>query len=142
MLPRTAQAHRLDGEYRVLPGNKVQIEAWFENDDVPHGAKVRIYRGDGSLLFPNPGELNDKGIYVFSYDKAEPLKVVVSAGQGHRKELVIPAGMLSAQGPAPGAAPEEFPVKDLLLGITFLLALAAFVLSVLNTWRLRDPRRG
>jgi hypothetical protein len=148
-----AHAHRLEGEYRVLPGRKVQVEAWFETGDAPKGAKVRVYRADGSPLFPEPGELNAGGEYVFPYEKAEHLRVVITAGAGHRKELTIPAAALSGPGPAPASASQgaeatparerarEFPVKDLLLGITFLLALGAFVLSLRNARRLRDLPR-
>jgi hypothetical protein len=129
----------------VLPGRKVQVEAWFETGDAPYGAKVRVYRADGSPLFPDPGQLDKDGAYVFPYEKAERLKVVISAGEGHRKELTIPAAELSAptaeETPARDHTP-EFPVKDLLLGITFLLALAAFVLSLRNARRLRELPRG
>ena len=154
-LTRTAHAHRLEGEYRVLPGRKVQVEAWFETGDAPKGAKVRVYRADGSLLFPEAGTLNEQGEYVFPYEKAEKLKVIIST-EGHRKELTVPAAELAAPGASPPGGPgnqgaEEtsarerasaFPVKDLLLGITFLLALGAFVLSLRNARRLRDLPRG
>jgi nickel transport protein len=139
-LAPAARAHRLEGDYRVLPGGKVRVEAWFETGDAPKGAKVRVYRADGSPLFPEPGELDARGEYVFPYEKAEDLKVVISAGEGHRKEFTIPAGQLSGPGPAPASA-RDFPAKDLLLGITFLLALAAFVLSLRNARRLRDLPR-
>jgi hypothetical protein len=153
LLPRVAQAHRLEAEYRVLPGRKVQVEAWFETGDPPYGAKVRVYRADGSPLFPDAGQLDRDGAYVFPYEKAERLKVVISAGEGHRKQLIISAAELSPPGAAPpgNQPPEEvptrghaheFPVKDLLLGITFLLALGAFVLSLRNARRLRDLPRG
>jgi hypothetical protein len=136
----------------VLPGSKVRVEAWFETGEAPHGAKVRVYRADGSPLFAEPGELDKEGAYVFAYEKAEPLKVII-AGEGHRKELLIPAAELSSPGTSsPGTPPpqenpareraREFPIKDLLLGVTFLLALAAFVLSVRNARRLRDLPRG
>jgi nickel transport protein len=153
-LAPAARAHRLEGEYRVLPGRKVQVEAWFETGEAAKGAKVRIYRADGSPLFSEPGELDARGEYIFPYEKAENLKVVISAGEGHRKELTIPAAELSGPGPTPASAPQgpeetsarerarEFPFKDLLLGITFLLALGAFVLSLRNARRLRDLPRG
>jgi hypothetical protein len=152
-LAPAAHAHRLEGEYRVLPGRKVQVEAWYETGDAPKGAKVRVYRADGSPLFREPGEMDSRGEYVFPYDKAENLKVVISAGEGHRKELRIPAAELSGPGPAPAGDPQgpaatsvrerarEFPFKDLLLGVTFVLALGAFVLSLRNARRLRDRAR-
>lgn len=149
-LTPAAYAHRLEGEYRVLPDHKVQVESWFETGDPPIGAKVRIYRPDGSQLFAEPGKLNDKGEYVFRYEKAETLRVVIAAGEGHRKELTIPAAKLSVAAAPAADTPQnedqsssrervhEFPVKDLLLGITFLLALGAFVVSLRNARRLRE----
>ncbi len=155
---REARAHRLEGEYRVLPGQKVQVESWFETGDSPYGAKVRVYRADDSLLFAEPGELNEKGVYVFRYEKVEKLRVVVSAGAGHRKEMTISAAELANPGtpaapavraektgdaegqPARQRSPEP-PVKELLAGIAFLLALAAFVLSVRNARQLAELRR-
>lgn len=150
--PGPARAHRLEAEYRVLPGNKVQVESWFDlTGDSPKGAQVRVYRADGQLL--TDGKLDEQGLFVFSYQEPESLRVVVSAGAGHQKELMIPARALGADGTA--AAPKEAPgmsnppepfadrgarvsVKDVLAGVGFLLALAAFVLSVRNA---RDLRR-
>jgi hypothetical protein len=148
-LASEAQAHRLEGEYRVLPDRKVRVEAWFETGDAPKGAKVRVFRPGGAPLFAEPGELDAQGVYVFAYDRAEKLRVVIS-GEGHRKELTIPATELASPGgvdsPTSQEAParergQEFPVKDLLLGITFLLALGAFVLSLRNARRLRQLGR-
>ncbi len=124
----------------------MQVESWFETGDAPRGARVRVYRADGSLLFPEPGTVDDKGIYVFDYDKAERLRVVISAGQGHRKELMIPAAELMAPGVGQGdVTPHErgyeFPIRDLLVGVAFLLALGAFVLSLWNARQLAELRR-
>jgi hypothetical protein len=146
-LASEARAHRLEGEYQVLPGGKVRVEAWFETGDAPRGAKVRVFRPDGGPLLPEPGAMDAQGVYVFAYDRAERLRVVISAGEGHRKELTIPAAELASPGSAGAdAAParergRELPIKDLLLGITFLLALGAFVLSLRNARRLRALSR-
>ncbi|MBV9123760.1 MAG: hypothetical protein JO112_10420, partial [Planctomycetes bacterium] len=154
----TARAHRLNAQAFVLPDQKVQIESWFSNNDVPHGAQVQVFRPDGQLL--TEGTLNDQGIFVFSYERPEALRVVVSAGAGHRKELVIPEADLvrtaAAQAPASSStgqadSPEVHPVpladrssgisiKDVLVGVGFLLALAAFVLSLRNARQLRKFR--
>jgi hypothetical protein len=151
-LCREARAHKLEGEYRVLPGGKVRVESWFETGEPPRRAEVRIERPDGTPLFPEPGTMDEKGVYVFSYEKAERLRIVVLAGEGHRKELVISASELANPGtPPPGSERrEEEPVRQrryeipfvqLLLGVTFLLALAAFVLGVRNARQLAELRR-
>jgi nickel transport protein len=156
-------AHRLVAEYHVLPGHKVQIEAWFDQGGTPRNAKVQVSNPDEQILAE--GTLDANGIFVFSYTVAEPLKVVIAAGEGHRKELYILqadlAKGLPAQTPHNGtrtssatpnvALPSPAPlplsdrstrisVKDVLLGIGFLLALAAFILSVRSARQLRRLR--
>jgi nickel transport protein len=152
----SARAHRLEAEYTVLPGKRVQIESWFETGQSAKSAKVQVFRANGELL--TEGRLDAKGIFVFSFTEAESLKVVVNAGLGHSCELHIPAAQLArstaADGrtaPSPeaeGAVPRadrgsRDTFKDVLIGVGFLLAVAAFALSVRNARRLRElERRG
>src|SRR5262245_55180015 len=149
-----ASAHRLEADYVVLPGRKVQVESWFDiTGDVPKGARVQVFRAEKELL--TEGQLDENGVFVFAYEKAEPLRVVVTA-VGHGKELRIPeTALANAAAPNPAADAEEgphspvplvnrsssFTIKDVLIGIGFLLALAAFVLSLRNARRLRELQR-
>jgi nickel transport protein len=150
LLVGNARAHRLEGEYRVLPGGKVQIESWYDlTGDSARGAEVRVLRADGQLL--TEGRTNDEGLFVFAFARAEPLQVVISAGAGHRKELAIPAAELAGSAAAPEAAssaPAEradrssrVEVKDVLTGVALLLAVAAFALSLRNARQLREWKR-
>jgi cobalt/nickel transport system permease protein len=151
------QAHRLRGDYSVLPDGKVRIESWFDiTEESPDGASVEVLGPNNRVVAA--GKTDDHGAFVFEYQKAETLRVVVSAGAGHRCEIEIPADKLSAaakpaEAPDPGdghADPtrpfadrrSDVSGKDVLLGITFLLALAAFVLSLRNVRKLsgRRPR--
>jgi len=154
-----ARAHRLEVDYTVRPGQKVQVESWFDlTGKPPPGAQVQVFRDNGDLV--TEGVVDDQGIFVFSYTKAEPLRVVVSAGAGHRAEVHIPAQDLArspgagAQSPdagGPAAGPEtrtplidrrpRESVKDVLVGVGFVLAVAAFVLSLRNARRLRELNR-
>jgi nickel transport protein len=156
-----AWAHRLEAEASVLPGQqKVQVESWFDLTAQPaRGAKVQVFRPDGQLL--SEGRLDDQGVFIFPFDKVEMLRVVVSAGAGHRKELTIPetelrkglpAGTTESSAPALVDSSPSTPrphadrsarvsAKDVLVGFGFLLAVAAFVLSVRNARQLRKLRR-
>jgi hypothetical protein len=81
--------------------------------------------------------------------------VVVSAGDGHLKEFTIPVADLdhssdNAAFPKEGASADPGPfadrssrvtVKDVLVGVGFLMALAAFVLSLRHGRQLRELRR-
>ena len=89
LVPGIAQAHRLRAECHVLPGNRVQVEGWFDRDTAPEGADVRVTRADGSLLAA--GNLDAQGVYVFAYERPESLKVAVSDGQGHVAEVRLSA---------------------------------------------------
>jgi hypothetical protein len=162
ILPGTACAHRLEGEYTVLPGRRVQIESWFDlTGDSPRGAVVQVFRADDKLL--TEGKLDAKGLFVFAYERAEALRVVISAGAGHVKTLHIRAAELeprstaatvnSASSSNPRADPDgepgdgqpmpradrswREPFTNVLVGVGFLLALAAFVLSLRNARQLR-----
>ncbi len=156
--PGAARAHRLEAEYRVLPDGRVQVESWFDlTGDSPEGAAVQVFRDGGELL--TEGKLDAKGLFTFRPRSAEALRVVVSAGPGHRKELQITSADLDRPPrPAPStnsaqerSAPSEAPAfadrrprvtgKDVLTGLGFLLALAAFVLSLRNARTLREMKR-
>ncbi|HLQ45691.1 MAG TPA: carboxypeptidase-like regulatory domain-containing protein [Planctomycetaceae bacterium] len=141
-----ARAHRLNAEYRLLPGKKVQIESWFDSTgESPKGATVQVFRPDGQLLIE--GKLNEKGTFTFPHEDAGPLRVVVSAGQGHRKEFTIPASefaeALSDSATQSNEAPladrtSQVSVRDVLIGVGFLMAVAALALSIRNARRLRQ----
>ncbi len=146
----------------MLPGHRVQVESWFDlTGDSPKGAQVRVSRADGSTL--TDGKLDAQGVFVFSYAEPENLKVVVNGGAGHRKELEISARELAQSsaattagtgkaGPA-SASPQpdgvkpfadrspRVSVKDVLIGVGFLLAVAAFALGLRNARQLRELKR-
>ena len=150
----SAHAHRLIIECHVLPGGNVQVESWFDlTGKSPRAAKVEVLRaGDQPLT---EGRLNDDGVFLFSFERAEPLRVIVSAGDGHRAEQVISAEDLarsatgaatttptnqthSSIGPSPRSdRSARVSAADVLAGVAFLLALAAFLMSWRNTRRLR-----
>jgi nickel transport protein len=190
----TVRAHRLQADCFLLPGWRIQVESWFETRDSPPAARVQVFGADGRLL--TEGRLNQDGIFVFPFREVESLRVVVSAGDGHRAEvpvaasalaryavctavaslpdepasllrvpalLSLPAGPVgegpaavvkrnpppeSAAGGDPFAAARPladrsspWPLKDVLIGVGFLLAVAAFVLGVRNARELRRLRQ-
>jgi len=155
LVPRPALAHRLEAECHVLPDRKVQVEAWFDLGGVPKGAEVRVLRAGGQVL--TEGRMDNQGLFVFPYADAGPLRVIVDAGAGHRKDVEVSAEELrqaSPGPPSPGAAAEKpappvplsdrtpkVSIKDVLVGVGFLLALAAFVLSLRNARQLRELKR-
>ncbi len=153
-----ARAHRLEADYRVRKDGRIQVESWFsEGDKAPAGAKIQVFRPNGDVLIE--GAVDDKGIFVFAPKGAEDLKVVVSAGAGHRAEFVVPGSALpptptgsvkptAAASDPPTAPPTpmiehpfQVPYKEIVAGFGFLLGLAAFVLSLRNMRQLQELKR-
>lgn len=148
--PAPALAHRLVIECQVLPDNQVRVEAWYNAPNNPHPARqasVQVFDADGASV--TEGQLDGEGVFTFTYDRPRALRVVVTQ-TGHRDELVIPAERLGGatatrepghdmpaitSGPTPSV--REW-IRDVLTGVGFLLALAAFVLSIRNARRLRE----
>ena len=87
-----ARAHRLDAQCFVLPGWRVQVESWYETGEPPRGARVDVIRADGRLL--TSGKLDKDGVFVFSFEEVETLKVVVTS-VGHRAEASVSAEALA-----------------------------------------------
>ena len=152
---RPAFAHRLEADYRVLPERRIQIETWFDiTGDSANGAEVQVLGSGGQILAT--GKTDAKGLFVFSYDKAEALTVKVNAGMGHAKELTIPAAKLAEitdkkQDAVPSLPPENSQTfadrtshvqfRDILIVLGFIFGLAAFVLSLRHGAALRELQR-
>jgi hypothetical protein len=160
-----ARAHRLIVNCQVLPGQKVKVVSLYSDPfrSFPaRGAMVRVRTSDTGILAE--GKTDAQGEFVFSFKNVEPIRVEVSQ-LDHEAEVTIPAASLSVDsahaGPAAGSdttssAPRSPPgnpvassadnpwregIKDVLIGVTFLLALAAFMLSLRNARRLRELSR-
>jgi ABC-type Co2+ transport system permease subunit len=135
LLASPAYAHRLKAEYSVLPDGRVRIASYFAiTGDPPEKARVEVFAPADRLW--TEGSLDEKGEFVFEPPKQGDVRVVVSAGAGHRAEVSFTQGTPAAERTTPPKEADA-PLKDLLLGVTFLLALGAFVLSVRNARRLR-----
>jgi len=132
--PSSARAHRLEAEARTKKIQKVKIESWFDLGGVPAGARVQVFRKNGDQLLLEQA-LDENGQFTF-YADCERLHVVISAGDGHQKEIDIQpeADVTSPLPPADRSA--RVGIKDILMGIGFLLALSAFILSLRNNRRL------
>ena len=134
-----ARAHRLDADSSVKLVQKVRIESYFSDDRRPRGAKIQVFHGDESEPF-REDHLDNEGAFEFFAD-VEPLRVVIQAGEGHTKELRIAPAVIDASSPPPPIEHKpQFPIIECLLGLSFLLALSAFILSLRNARRLREPR--
>jgi cobalt/nickel transport system permease protein len=159
---RAARAHALEADWDPLPGHKVRITSWYSarpRSFPAQGARVRVFGPENHRPVAE-GQTDDKGVFVFHYEKQEPLTVEVYQ-EGHLKTLRLfeggtagtvadspgqdgagPAGRQTVPPTLPAGRHEESVLRDVLIGVGFLLALAAFVLSVRNGRRLRALARG
>ena len=157
----SARAHSPHADFLVLPDRHVQIDGWFDPGAAPmKGAQVLVFRPGLHLLVE--GQLDENGSFVFRFTDAEPLEVIVNGGAGHRTSFVIPREKLeqiAQTEPRPlgsdadnrsltvAAQTREHPdmwreqLKDALLGISFLLSVAAFLLSWRTSRRLRRSEK-
>ncbi|MCS6851149.1 MAG: hypothetical protein NZ700_08285 [Gemmataceae bacterium] len=145
-IPSHGLAHKLEAEYRVLPGGTVRLECWFETGDSAKGAAVVVYRPGGEKLAE--GKLDEDGVFTFAPGDVGPVRVVINAGGGHRKEFTIPTEHLrnsAASQPvnpdtvvspgteaSPSVRSSSVSLRDWIIGIGFVLALAAFWVSLRN----------
>ena len=91
----------------------------------------------GPLALVQEGDLDERGYYYFAFAEPMDLRIEVSAGEGHRKVLRIPATELGGVTVSPTTSERGgVNYKDLLLGLALILATAAFVMSVRNARRL------
>jgi hypothetical protein len=135
----------------------VRVESWFDADEPAVGAVVEVVRaGDGTPVFK--GKTDDGGNCVFPFPEFEDLRVRILAGGGHAAMLTISAARLrqpdtaaeiqrdgkSASDPGGGkvtaidrSVRAGDILKDVLVGVGFLLALAAFVISLRNAQQIK-----
>src|SRR5438105_4786823 len=78
------EGHRLDAQAFLLPGNKLQVEAWFSSGEPARGATINVFGADGRTIAD--GKLNERGIFICSLTRREALRIVILAGSEHRKE--------------------------------------------------------
>ncbi|HZT82305.1 MAG TPA: hypothetical protein VFA26_18905 [Gemmataceae bacterium] len=83
----SARAHDLEARCFVRPGWRLQVEGWYRPGGPAVNARARVYGGDDKVV--SETRLDERGVGVLTFEKVEPLRVVVSAGGGHRKEVRV-----------------------------------------------------
>lgn len=88
-LPGTASAHALGAEWSIR-GGQILLEAYFSDDTPAQGAVVSVL-----LLSTEPakkfeGKTDEKGFCLFPRPgRPGKYRIVVDAGSGHKKELIM-----------------------------------------------------
>jgi hypothetical protein len=162
-----ALAHDLKANHAVLPDHRVLVYCWYNFGTGPIAARhaeVEIQRPGREAI---RGTTDEKGEFTFAYDKIEEMAIVVrTPGHVNHPPDVISVSELEHGGsgeandtpdestdkkPDATAASERLHksaeqsslqlVKDLVLGVCAIFAVAAFVLSLRNARQLREIQK-
>ena len=136
--PGSVHAHAL-GAACKLKGDKVHVEAYFEDDTPAQQALVRVLDGEQREVVK--GQTDAKGTWSFAAPPPGRYQVVIDAGAGHREvqTITIPRRAGTASSETPSSAISDAPTREeftnfpwarVALGVGTIAILAfAFVLS-------------
>ncbi|WP_035042774.1 hypothetical protein [Desulfovibrio sp. X2] len=93
-LPHSAQAHRVN-VFAVVEGGSVVVDCYYSRGEKVHAGKVEVYDAATGEKYLD-GVTNDEGGFTFPVPRAaraagHDLRIVLSAGEGHRAESVVTA---------------------------------------------------
>ena len=127
LLPATAGAHDLGADCRLV-GGRVEVQAYFPDDEPAVDARVRVTDEGGRVVAE--GRTDEKGVWRFDHPADGRYTVRVDAGGGHLKQVTLAVGeVVASEGPSRGEF-TRFPVGRLVVGVAVIGALAvAFVLA-------------
>jgi hypothetical protein len=141
--PARAHAHALGTDCR-LAGERVEVEAYYEDDTPARQARVRVVDAHQALVAE--GRTDEAGKWAFPRPAPGRYEVVVDAGASHRHTtpITVPASSVSA---APrvsaGRGRAELtrtPWPRLLIGV-LAIAAASGLFLLIGAWRKgRRPR--
>jgi nickel transport protein len=131
-------AHALGAECK-LAGDRVAVEAYYDDDTPARDARVSVLGPDKNALVE--GRTDSEGRWSFARPRPGDYEVVVDAGGGHRVQvgLTIPAEATTAVPQTISSGPTRaefttFPWSKVALG------LAAIACMGLGWWLARRPR--
>ena len=100
-LPSRVWAHKVN-VFAWVEGDMIFVEGYFPGGKKAQNSLVEVYNGAGAKLLE--GRTNQKGEFSFEIPAREDLRIVLTAGMGHKNDFTIPAADLggsktSAQAP-------------------------------------------
>lgn len=88
LLPFSVYGHKLN-TYALREGNRVFGECYFADGSPCKNAKVEVYGVEGQKILE--AKTDERGRYSFHVQET-PIKIVISAGEGHRVEYFLNKG--------------------------------------------------
>ena len=102
-LPSQVWAHKVN-VFAWVEGDMIFVEGYYPGGKKAQNSLVEVYNSSGAKLLE--GKTNQKGEFSFEIPAREDLRIVLTAGMGHKNDFTIPAVDLggsktSAQAPVP-----------------------------------------
>lgn len=152
VVPSAALAHGIGVEAK-LKGDRVSVEAFFDDDTPAADAKVAVTAEDGKTVAE--GKTDAKGAWSFPVPAPGKYKVTVDAGGGHlaKTTITIPArstaqtattpdGTPSPSGTEPEVVVSDGPTRAEMTGWRrWLMAVVGVAVIGLLTWGIRVAGR-
>jgi nickel transport protein len=82
--------------FAYVQGDRVFTESYFSDGRRCQNSRIEVFDSFGNKLLE--GKTDNNGEFSFEPPKRMELKIVLTAGMGHRDEYVLPAGELLAEG--------------------------------------------
>ena len=137
MVPLQVLAHKIN-VFAAVVGGTVQVEGYFPDGRAAENSAVEVYNLAGQMLYQ--GKTDKKGLWIFSPERPEALKIVISASLGHRNEYLLSLNEWFEESVEEGGEPldqnrleqaivhpapkEPIPWLSLLTGLGLLLGLS------------------
>ena len=89
-------AHKVN-VFAWVEGDMIFVEGYFPGGKKAQNSLVEVYNGAGAKLLE--GRTNQKGEFSFEIPAREDLRIVLTAGMGHKNDFTIPARSMAASTP-------------------------------------------
>jgi hypothetical protein len=120
-----ADAHRVILFARV-EGDTVYVESKFSGGKKVNAGRITVTDADGVELIT--GTTDAQGEFSFKIPKKTDLKIVLSAGEGHRAEWTIPAAEIAMPAGRKTPVPEKSPgLQEIIIGVVCIFGLTGIV---------------
>jgi len=100
-----AEAHRVN-VFAYVEGSTCHVEGYFSRSRRAKNATVEVFDAGGKKVLE--GKTDDEGNFSFPVTSRGALRIVLTAGLGHKSEFLLPAAETESASDAPPTA-EEVP---------------------------------
>lgn len=123
-----ADAHRVI-VFAWVEGDTVYVESKFSGGKKVNAGRITVMDAEGVELIT--GTTDAQGEFSFKIPKKTDLKIVLSAGEGHRAEWTISSAEMTMPAGSKKPVPEKSPsVQEIIIGLGCILGLTGIVIYI------------